>query len=111
MTQGKKIAKNRQTELEGYIQKMMREVAILTPNTHNPDHLGSLFIQAAYDLPDPTGHKNPSDLKGIFGEALKQRYKSFIPRKAGLQALISYYLRKLCSLDETALRYELNMAA
>ena len=110
MKQGK-IAKNRQTELEGIIQHMMRELAMLAPQSRHPDHLGPLFTCAAHHIAQPAGQPMANNLQGVFKNALKRYQGTSIKRKIGLQALISYYLRKLCSLDESALRYELNMAA
>jgi len=111
MKQGKaKIIRHRQTELEGLIAKTMRDVAALAANSNHSDHLGSAFICAAYDMAEPTGQQKSMRLQGAFKSALKRRYSGLMPKKVGLQCLLSYYLRKLCSLDESTLRYELNAA-
>lgn len=101
----------RQTALEGLIQKLMREVSDMAPNPNRSVHFAPLFIQAAYNLGNMNGHRTQTDLQQVFREALKQHCKNHLLQKIGLQALVSYYLRKLYSLKESALRYELDIAA
>ena len=104
------IARNRQTDLEGIIQKLMGEVARLSPHSHGPDHLGPLFTGAAHHFSLSSAQDQTlktQDLRSVFNDILKTNHL----KKSGLQVLISYYLRKLCSLKESALRYELNIAA
>ena len=148
MTQGITKTRNRQTDLEGLVQKMMRDVAALAPHPSQPHHPDPLFIDMKYhfvpprDYDDVNGAKSPLQAEFLgrslnarkprhpanqskrmmkprglrqsfqtvnYGR-LQQAYLQDLPKRLGLESCISYYMRKLCSLKESTLRYELNIA-
>ena len=145
MTQGT-ITTNRQTGLEGLVQKMIRDVAALAPHPSQPHHPDPLFIDMELRFVPPRDYADVPEAKSLLqaeflGRSLsarkprhpanqskakprtlrhsfqsvnygrlQQAYLQDLPKRLGLESCISYYMRKLCSLKESTLRYELNIA-